>query len=43
MGSAPVGDRFRTRPDWRLLAPETLQTVDMSDQEQTEIRLEFAS
>ncbi len=32
---------FRTRPDWRFLTPKTLQTVDM-DQEQTEIRLEFA-
>ena len=42
MGCAPVGHRFRTRPDWRPWAPETLQTVDMSDQEQTEIRLEFA-
>ena len=36
------GLRFRTRPDWRFFAPETLQTVAMSDQEQTEIRLEYA-
>lgn len=36
------GRRFRTRPDWRLLRPKTLQTVAMSDQEQTEIRLEYA-
>ena len=27
---------------WRQSAPVTLQTVDMSDQEQSEIRLEFA-
>jgi hypothetical protein len=36
------GLRFRTRPDLRLLRPKTLQTVAMSDQEQTEIRLEYA-
>jgi hypothetical protein len=36
------GIRFRTRPDQALFAPETLQTVAMSDQEQTEIRLEYA-
>ena len=35
------GHRFRTRPDWRSDA-ETLQTVDMLDQEQTEICLEYA-
>ena len=29
-------------PAWRFSAPQTLQTVDMLDQEQTEIRLEFA-
>ena len=34
-GSGPAGGRFQK-------APETLQTVDMSEQEQAEIRLEFA-
>ena len=29
-------------PERRRLAPETLQTEDMSEQEQAEIRLEFA-
>ena len=29
-------------PERRLWAPETLQTEDMSEQEQAEIRLEFA-
>ena len=34
--------RFRTRPEWRFRRSKTLQTVAMSDQEQTEIRLEYA-
>jgi len=42
MGSRAGGLRFRTRPDRRAFASETLQTVAMSDQEQTEIRLEYA-
>jgi hypothetical protein len=33
--------RFRPRPTGAC-APEILQTVEMSDQEQSEIRLEFA-
>jgi hypothetical protein len=36
------GLRFRTLPEWRFVAPEPPQTVPMSDQEQTEIRLEYA-
>jgi hypothetical protein len=42
MGSAPVVIASGPRPDSVLSALETLQTVDMLDQEQTEIRLEFA-
>ncbi len=42
MGCRAGGLLFRNPPDWRFSAPETLQTVAMSDQEQTEIRLEFA-
>jgi hypothetical protein len=34
--------RFRTFPDWRLSRPKPRRTVAMSDQEQTEIRLEYA-
>ena len=37
--SGPSRDRRAQRPE---PAPETLQTVAMSDQEQTEIRLEYA-
>lgn len=41
MGSAPVV--FASGPSRTgVFAPETLQTVAMSDQEQTEIRLEYA-
>ena len=36
------GRRFRTLPDGALLVPGTCRTVAMSDQEQTEIRLEYA-
>ena len=36
------GHCFRTPPELAPFAPETLQTVAMSDQEQTEIRLEYA-
>lgn len=36
------GLRFRTPPVLAFFAPETLQTVAMSDQEQTETRLEYA-
>ena len=42
MAAAPVVIASGPRPNWRLLTPETLQTVAMSDQEQTEIRLEYA-
>lgn len=42
MGSAPGGLRFRTRPDWRNLGAGFYRRYMMSDQEQTEIRLEFA-
>jgi len=38
----PDSRGFRTRPYGASKAPETLQTVDMSEQEQAEIRLEFA-
>lgn len=39
----PAGIKsVRTRPAWRDFAPETQQTVDMSDQEKAELRLEFA-
>ena len=34
--------RVRTRPGGVAKTPETLQTEDMSEQEQAEIRLEFA-
>jgi hypothetical protein len=40
-GRTPVGVYVRSRPK-RPLASETLQTEDMSEQEQAEIRLEFA-
>jgi hypothetical protein len=42
MGLRAGGLCFRTRPDRRLLAPEPAETIAMSDQEQTEIRLEYA-
>jgi hypothetical protein len=38
----PVGVYVRSRPRGAPWAPETLQTEDMSEQEQAEIRLEFA-
>jgi len=41
MKSGSVGMGLPAFPP-ALRAPEILQTVDMSDQEQTEIRLEFA-
>ncbi len=41
-GCRAGGHCFRTPPGLAPFAPETLQTVAMSDQEQTEIRLEYA-
>ena len=41
-GGGPVGGLRPVPPERRPWAPETLQTEDMSEQEQAEIRLEFA-
>jgi len=41
-GRTPVEHCVRTRPCGVAETPETLQTEDMSEQEQAEIRLEFA-
>lgn len=41
MGGSPVAGSVWTRPTMAL-APHNQQTVPMSDQEKTEIRLEFA-
>lgn len=40
--SATPESSVRTRPEWRELGAGDSQTVDMSDQEKAEIRLEFA-
>ncbi|MDR7034180.1 hypothetical protein J2X35_002898 [Mesorhizobium sp. BE184] len=42
MGCAPVRSTSRPRPKGAFLAPETCRTVAMSEQEQAEVRLEFA-
>ena len=41
-GRSPVEHCVRTRPGGVVGTPQTLQTEDMSEQEQAEIRLEFA-
>jgi hypothetical protein len=42
MGFAPVVIASGPRPDWRYRRPKPCRRVAMSDQEQTEIRLEYA-